>query len=312
MARLDARVAARGPGRRPAGAAELQPDDGDRRWAHPRSVAGEPAAHAPPASPRATRRPGSRRWSSGAARGVELRLLPVLLGPAASRVRRAGAAVDDARCRRARCWCAASEVERLACAAGACRWQAFHAREPHEAGISVETLRHSLRVPDAVADGGARRGGAARAPDGSGRSGGRFRAFRPVARASDGGPAAPGGGGPGGRADGTHCRRTGGPAGPGDCRGRVCEQAALGGRRGPGGAGSLPRRPRRWRGLPALVREVGAGRARSRRGCCVTGPGLSRKFLIPLLEWADRSGITRREGEGRRLRRPDRGPRSGA
>ena len=29
--------------------------------------------------------------------------------------------------------------------------------------------------------------------------------------------------------------------------------------------------------------------------------GLSRKYLIPLLEWADRSGVTRREGEARRL-----------
>ncbi len=30
--------------------------------------------------------------------------------------------------------------------------------------------------------------------------------------------------------------------------------------------------------------------------------GLSRKFLIPLLEWSDRKGITERVGEGRRLR----------
>jgi selenocysteine-specific elongation factor len=29
--------------------------------------------------------------------------------------------------------------------------------------------------------------------------------------------------------------------------------------------------------------------------------GLSRKYLIPLLEWADRTGITRRVGEARRL-----------
>lgn len=33
--------------------------------------------------------------------------------------------------------------------------------------------------------------------------------------------------------------------------------------------------------------------------------GLSRKFLIPLLEWSDQAGLTRREGEGRTLvRRP--------
>jgi selenocysteine-specific elongation factor len=32
--------------------------------------------------------------------------------------------------------------------------------------------------------------------------------------------------------------------------------------------------------------------------------GLSRKYLIPLLEWADRTGITERQGDGRRLRTP--------
>jgi selenocysteine-specific elongation factor len=30
--------------------------------------------------------------------------------------------------------------------------------------------------------------------------------------------------------------------------------------------------------------------------------GISRKYLIPLLEWADERGITVRVGEGRRLR----------
>jgi selenocysteine-specific elongation factor len=30
--------------------------------------------------------------------------------------------------------------------------------------------------------------------------------------------------------------------------------------------------------------------------------GISRKYLIPLLEWADDRGITVREGDGRRLR----------
>ncbi|MEZ4455963.1 MAG: SelB C-terminal domain-containing protein [Gemmatimonadales bacterium] len=37
--------------------------------------------------------------------------------------------------------------------------------------------------------------------------------------------------------------------------------------------------------------------------------GLTRKFLIPLLEWADRRGVTRREGDARVLvqsGRPDR------
>jgi selenocysteine-specific elongation factor len=32
--------------------------------------------------------------------------------------------------------------------------------------------------------------------------------------------------------------------------------------------------------------------------------GLSRKFLIPLLEWSDREGLTVRSGDTRRLRAP--------
>jgi selenocysteine-specific elongation factor len=36
--------------------------------------------------------------------------------------------------------------------------------------------------------------------------------------------------------------------------------------------------------------------------------GISRKYLIPLLEWADDRGITVREGEGRRLGTRDFGP----
>jgi len=31
--------------------------------------------------------------------------------------------------------------------------------------------------------------------------------------------------------------------------------------------------------------------------------GLTRKYLIPLLEWADRRGITRRSGDARTLAR---------
>ena len=41
--------------------------------------------------------------------------------------------------------------------------------------------------------------------------------------------------------------------------------------------------------------EIGVGALRERLG-------LSRKFLIPLLEWADREGITVRIGDTRRLR----------
>jgi selenocysteine-specific elongation factor len=49
-----------------------------------------------------------------------------------------------------------------------------------------------------------------------------------------------------------------------------------------------------------VLKELGAGGE-------ITVPklrdrtGLSRKYLIPLLEWADRRGVTRRQGEARRL-----------
>jgi selenocysteine-specific elongation factor len=36
--------------------------------------------------------------------------------------------------------------------------------------------------------------------------------------------------------------------------------------------------------------------------------GISRKFLIPLLEWADGKGLTVRIGDVRRLRAPARSP----
>lgn len=61
---------------------------------------------------------------------------------------------------------------------------------------------------------------------------------------------------------------------------------------------------------PAVLAEfIATLRALGARGP-VTPPqvreatGLSRKFLIPLLEWADRQGITRREGEARRVLPP--------
>lgn len=53
-------------------------------------------------------------------------------------------------------------------------------------------------------------------------------------------------------------------------------------------------------GFTALLRELGAGSPIA-LASVRDRTGLSRKFLIPLLEWADRAGITRREGENRVL-----------
>ncbi len=53
-------------------------------------------------------------------------------------------------------------------------------------------------------------------------------------------------------------------------------------------------------GFAVLLRELGAGSPIA-LASVRERTGLSRKFLIPLLEWADRAGITRREGENRVL-----------
>jgi selenocysteine-specific elongation factor len=51
--------------------------------------------------------------------------------------------------------------------------------------------------------------------------------------------------------------------------------------------------------LEAALREVG----RATPAVLRDRLGLTRKFLIPLLEWADRRGITQRDGDARRLAR---------
>jgi selenocysteine-specific elongation factor len=53
------------------------------------------------------------------------------------------------------------------------------------------------------------------------------------------------------------------------------------------------------RALEATLRELGAATPAQLRDRF----GLTRKYLIPLLEWADRRGITRRQGDARTLTR---------
>lgn len=55
-------------------------------------------------------------------------------------------------------------------------------------------------------------------------------------------------------------------------------------------------------GFLALVRDVGRASGDVSPAELRERTGLSRKFLIPLLEWSDRQGVTIRQGEGRRLR----------
>jgi selenocysteine-specific elongation factor len=63
----------------------------------------------------------------------------------------------------------------------------------------------------------------------------------------------------------------------------------------------------RYYAREALEQFTGVLNDLGRRGLIVPGAirdrlGISRKFLIPLLEWADGRGITVREGDGRRLK----------
>jgi selenocysteine-specific elongation factor len=63
----------------------------------------------------------------------------------------------------------------------------------------------------------------------------------------------------------------------------------------------------RYYAREALDQFTGVLNDMGRQGAIVPGAvrdrlGVTRKYLIPLLEWADSRGITVREGEGRRLR----------
>ncbi len=236
--------------------------------------------------------------------GVELRLLPVLLGlpPAAcaSLVRRstsmlvAGALVVRREL-----------VERLA-ENLVHEVEAFHRREPLETGISVETLRHTLGVPEAVAA-AALAAASSRLVIRSGTAA--LAGFRPVTRVSDAD-----------RGRLVAMVREAGLTAPSavELADRLgIPEAQLGLQQAVGTGEVIQVEPGRFlaiealEGFTKLLREVGstgeitpaAVRDRS---------GLSRKYLIPLLEWADRNGITHREGEGRRLRTPPAGVRHGA
>ena len=65
----------------------------------------------------------------------------------------------------------------------------------------------------------------------------------------------------------------------------------------------------RWYDAGAVERLVGALRAAPGDGVHAPAElrdllGLSRKYLIPFLEYCDRVGVTERHPEGRRIRRP--------
>ncbi len=238
--------------------------------------------------------------------GLQMRLLPVLTGlaPAAcdallartpSLVSAGGLLVRAAEVERL-----SSEVVRTVAA--------FHRQQPHENGMSVETLRQSLRVPEALADtalSAAQNSGQLRIRAGLVTASG----FRPVARASEAD-----------RQRLVAAVKEAGLAAPTveELADRLGVSEAAAGLREAADRGDVIRlepgrylSPEALEGFATLVREVGST-GEITPGALRDRTGLSRKFLIPLLEWADRSGITIRQGEGRRLRTPHPGAARGA
>ncbi len=193
-------------------------------------------------------------------------------------------------------WIAPGVLAELA-AAGEAAVRDHHAKAPAEAGLSAETLRRRLRAPDEVAEyvvREAERKGTIRIRDGVAAlhdfaptgAGGDAAVERLVAFVALAGLEAP-------TVDEIAAGTTLSPVGPAlrlavergllqaIDRERYAARAALDTFRAAlieiGSTGEI---------TPAAVRER---------------LGLSRKFLIPLLEWADRQGVTRRVGEARVL-----------
>ncbi len=197
-------------------------------------------------------------------------------------------------------WIAEARCRRPAAA----RWIScadYHRPHPADHGMPLETLRRALRATEpvvaAVLD-DLVRGRRMRRLEG----GRRMAGFAPRAAGGDAAVeriVGPGGG----RADSAERRRAGAadrPAGRGgDPSARRRRWAGRGGR-----AGALlrPRGPR-----PVRCWRLGrAAAAASCRRSCALGWGSSRKYLIPLLEWADSKGVTvgtaRSDGSGSPIR----------
>lgn len=182
---------------------------------------------------------------------------------------------------------------------------AWHAREPAAPGMSLETLRAGLRVPATVADRAIQsllEQGALQVTDGVAAlsdhrpsvAGGDATIDRVVAALEQHGLGAPG--------VSELERELGIPGLP-----AVLRLAA--------GRGAVEAVERDWfvatsalETFADTLREVASqGDGTVTPADLRTRLGLSRKFLIPLLEWSDRKGITERIGDGRRLRNPPAG-----
>lgn len=228
--------------------------------------------------------------------GIASRLLPVLLGRTPAECGRLAEA--DARLTRAAGHLVLADTVAALAERAAAAVAAFHARHPAERGIPLETLRQGLRVPDWLADAviaHAASSGAVTHRDGSVAA----RNFRPS--------------GAGGSAEvdavvaalAAHgltpptvaelALQLGRPDLPASLRAAAAQGRAEAVERDRYYARSVLDDFVRVLGEIAPQGEFGVGAVRDRTG-------LSRKFLIPLLDWADSRGWTVRHGDLRRFR----------
>ncbi|HKP28481.1 MAG TPA: selenocysteine-specific translation elongation factor [Gemmatimonadales bacterium] len=181
------------------------------------------------------------------------------------------------------------------------RLEAFHRQEPAAQGISLETLRASLRARAWLADewlGRLEEDGLVRLADGLAAlashrpsSGGGDEELASVVRQVEAAGL-----------EGTTVSQLAGAVRVRDLRGAL--RVALD--RGLVEAVEMDR----YLGTPALaqaaeaIRDAGKDNVEIQPGAVRDRIGLSRKHVIPLLEWADRKGITWRDREGKRRLRP--------
>jgi selenocysteine-specific elongation factor len=242
--------------------------------------------------------PGARLRAMLARRvtGIERFLLPILLGVSEAEANETAKKEPSARCVGS-LWVAVSTVESAATRALEIL-RKYHRQHPSHPGMSLQTLRHSLHLPEAIIDA---------ALDDAVRSG-RIRRTEAVAALAGFSPRVAGG-------DEEIERVV-----------KILAEAEL----APPSVAELERSTG-WRDLYPLLRLAAArGQVEAverdryysrgaldrfaevlqemgRDGLIVPGAvrerlGISRKYLIPLLEWADARGITVRDGDGRRLR----------
>lgn len=227
-------------------------------------------------------------------RGVAVGLLPILLGATEDEL--APLLGDPLLARRDGMLVPVTAVERAAAHAAALV-TAHHVRKPAEAGISLETVRQALEVfgvagivalERLLADGRlVPEGAMLRAPE-----------FRSIVRGGDA----------------QLERILGAVEDAGLTPPTVAELEASLGVRGVADALRLGVRQERvvaverdrYYARPALQRLVGVLQELGARGPITPAgvreaTGLTRKYLIGLLEWADREGVTRRQGEARVL-----------